>query len=82
MDREKEIEKLIRDLKDKDPNVRYNAAWAIGEIAEKGGDCSEAVTYLIEALKDKSKLVRREAAEALEKIGFDNVPMESRVLAL
>ncbi|MEM3071817.1 MAG: HEAT repeat domain-containing protein, partial [Candidatus Anstonellales archaeon] len=33
---------LIDALKDKNENVRENAAEALGEIAEKGGDCSAA----------------------------------------
>ncbi|MEM2908722.1 MAG: HEAT repeat domain-containing protein, partial [Candidatus Bilamarchaeaceae archaeon] len=73
---------LIDALKDKNEDVRYGAAWALGEIAEKGGDCSAAVPALIDALKDEKRDVREGAAEALGKIGFDKIPIESKVLAL
>ncbi|MEM3075959.1 MAG: HEAT repeat domain-containing protein, partial [Candidatus Bilamarchaeaceae archaeon] len=41
-----------------------------------------AVPALIDALKDKNEDVRYRAAWALGKIGFDKIPIESKVLAL
>ena len=58
------VEPLIAALKDKDSDVRYAAAKALGEIKDP-----RAVEPLIAALKDESSSVRRAAAEALGKIG-------------
>jgi len=57
---------LVECLKDED--MRRNAAWALGKIAEKGGDCSAAIPALIECLKDENAHVRAYAAVALGKI--------------
>ena len=59
----KDVEGLIRALKDKDRHVRSWAARALGEIGDK-----RAVGPLIKALRDKDSGVREYAAEALEKI--------------
>ena len=59
---EKEIEKLIKQLKDEDKDVRGSAIWALGRIGEKA---EKAVPALIEALKDKAEAVRSGAAQAL-----------------
>ena len=55
----KNIKGLIKALKDKDENVRYYAAKALGWIGD-----SRAVEPLIEILRDEEKWVREE----LEKI--------------
>jgi HEAT repeat protein len=47
-------------LKDADPHVRRQAAWALGEIADP-----RAAGPLASALKDASAEVRRQAAWAL-----------------
>jgi len=76
---------LIAALKDKEWDVRMNAAEAIGKIAEANPDSKEilkAIPDLINALNDEYLNVRGNAAEALEKIGFDKIPVEGKVLAL
>lgn len=55
---------LIQALNDTDPDVREEAAKALGEIGD-----SEAVDPLIQALKDTDPRVRASAVEALGKIG-------------
>jgi len=62
-DEEEKIEKLIKQLKDEDRNVRRGTATALGKIGEK------AVPALIEALKDEDENVRWGAAQALGYIG-------------
>ncbi len=63
---EKEIEKLIKQLKDEDEDVRWEAALALVMIDEKA---EKAVPALIVALKDEAENVRRSAARALGMIG-------------
>ncbi len=58
-----EVADLIEKLKDSDPKVRVQAAWALGKIGD-----ARAVEPLSAALKDSHEDVREEAAEALEKI--------------
>ena len=53
---------------DKDPNIRMNAAKALGEIKNP-----KAVEPLIVALKDENPGVREEAAKALVQIGVPAV---------
>ena len=55
-----EISQLIQQLKDPNPQVRGNAAEALGNL----GDVS-AVPALLEALKDEDSSVRASAAWAL-----------------
>ena len=61
----KTLEQWIEALKDKDVNVRREAAEALGELGEKA---VKAVPALTQALKDKDEKVRKAAKEALEKI--------------
>lgn len=58
------VDALIVALKDKHPDVRSGAAYALGEIRDP-----RAVGSLIIALKDKDNNVRKEVADALAKIG-------------
>jgi len=64
MKSKKDIEGLIKALKDKDEDVGTNAAEALGEIGD-----ARAVEPLIQALKDEHEDVRGEAADALGEIG-------------
>lgn len=70
----RDVEGLIKALKDKDETVRWRAAWALGEIGD-----ARAVEPLIQALKDKG--VRGNAAEALGKIK-DTKAVEPLIQAL
>ena len=63
---EQEIEELIQALQDDDEDVRYHAAFALGEIGE---GAVEAVPALIQALQDDDEGVRYHAAYALRDIG-------------
>lgn len=75
---EKEISRLMEMLKDKDINVRYKAAVALGDI---GPPAKRAVPYFIAALQqDENKYVRRTSAEVLGKIG-DRSALEALKLA-
>jgi HEAT repeat protein len=62
----KTVEQWIADLKDKDWNVRFWAAEALGDIGPKA---EKAVPALIQAFNDKESMVRQYAAIALGKIG-------------
>ena len=62
----KTVEQWIEALKDKDQEVRYSAARALGKIGPKA---EKAVPALVRALKDKNEYVRQWAASALGKIG-------------
>ena len=62
----KEINRLTRDLKSKDPVVRSNAAFALGG---KKNEAKNAVPFLAKALKDKDRNVRMNAVLALGLIG-------------
>ncbi len=66
MKAEKDVESLIKDLKNKNKNIRKKAVEALAEI-----DDSWAVEPLIKALKDKDEDVRKASKEALEKIKKD-----------
>ena len=57
------VEYLIKALNDKNPQVRWQAAWALGRIKTE-----KAVELLIEALGDSDWMVRDEAAVALVRI--------------
>ena len=59
---------LIKQLKDSDPDLRRQAAKALGEA---GKEAAPAVPALLQALKDKDLFVRRFAALALGDIGAD-----------
>src|SRR5436309_7419196 len=60
---------LAKELKNKDPDVRRNAAQ---QLSEMGADAKPALSSLIEAVKsDKDIFVRRFAAKAIGGIGPD-----------
>jgi HEAT repeat protein len=58
------MDRLTSALKDDDPRVRRQAAWALGVLGD-----SRAAAGLIVALKDADAGVRRQAAWALGVIG-------------
>lgn len=58
------VEKLIGSLAGPDPQLRRQAAWALGEIRD-----GRAVDALAKALHDQDGFVRTAAGEALSKIG-------------
>src|SRR5262245_36323578 len=62
----KTLAELIKELRDKDPEVRAMAALAIGE---QDRPARAAVRPLIRALKDPDRFVRWSAACSLGKIG-------------
>lgn len=62
------ISMIVEALKDKDKDIRWCAAWALGNIRSE-----TAVQYLIDALKDEKEDVRRSAAEALGNIRSETV---------
>jgi HEAT repeat protein len=70
------VKPLIAALKDKDENVRKQAAYALGKIGD-----AQAVEPLSAALEDNDARVRRGAAEALRKIG-DAQAVEPLIAAL
>jgi HEAT repeat protein len=59
------VRRLIKQLKDEDPNVRRIAARVLGFI---GPDAKEAVPALTEALKDHNQYVRYQSFLALNEI--------------
>ena len=63
---EKDLDKLIENLKSEDEEVREAAAKALGEIGD-----ARAVEPLIKALRDEDGDVREAAAEALKKLDHD-----------
>ncbi len=63
-----DVSELIKQLKDKDPDVRRQAASA---LAEAGADAKPAVNVLILSLRDSDVFVRRFSAQALGNIGPD-----------
>jgi HEAT repeat protein len=64
MESNKDVEGLIKALKDEDKHFKQWAAGALGKTGDK-----RAVEPLISALKDKDGDVRMQVKEALEKIG-------------
>lgn len=70
------VEPLMAALQHEDANVRWWAAWTLGEIGEK-----RAVRALLSALEDSDWGVRRTAVAALAKIGsFEAVePLVARL---
>ena len=75
-DKEEKINRLIRDLRDEDSEIRRNAANALGEIGDP-----RAVGSLIAVLRDEDRWVRRNAARALGEIG-DPGAVESLIVTL
>ena len=75
---EQKVERLIKKLQHENPEVRVNAAEALGSIGEGAKD---AVPALIQALQDQNKDVRWNAVEALRRIGsLDTVSALIQVL--
>jgi HEAT repeat protein len=68
-DRKKMIDKMMKDLKHRDPERRAEAAETLGSFKYEG-----AVPALADALKDKDEWVRVEAASALWDIGEASAP--------
>lgn len=62
------VSTLIEGLKDRKPEIRSVAAWALGEIGDKA-----AIPALQKLLGDKEPEVRREAVVALGKLGAKDV---------
>jgi HEAT repeat protein len=60
------IERLIEELKNRNPRVRWQAAWALGRIKS-----NRAVGPLTKAMGDTNRMVRDEAAVALVRIGSE-----------
>lgn len=60
------IPDFAADLKDKEPSVRWRAAWALGEVED-----ARAVEPLIEALSDKDPKVQRDVLWALASVDPD-----------
>ena len=56
----KDVNTLIKELQNKDPDIRYKAARELGNLKDV-----KAVEPLIAALKDTDRFVRRNAAWAL-----------------
>src|SRR5260370_40669517 len=63
-----DVEDLVKQLKDKDPDIRRKAA---KELADVGADAKPAVPALVASLKDNDLFVRRFSAQALGAIGPD-----------
>jgi HEAT repeat protein len=63
-----DVEALIKQLKDSDPDLRRSAAKALGEA---GSEAKTAVAALSAALKDKDLFVRRFSAQSLGELGPD-----------
>jgi HEAT repeat protein len=70
-----DIDKLINDLADKEPNVRWAAALSLGFAGDP-----RAVTALANALSDNYVHVRTNAVEALGKIGASGAVALCRAL--
>lgn len=74
------IPQLIKNLSDKDPDVRADAA---DELGKKGAVAKKAVPDLIAALKDPEETVRDAAVDALGQIGAaakDAIPELAKAL--
>ena len=68
---EQKVEKLIKQLRDQNEEVRWDAGYALGQIGK------DAVPALVQALQDQNSQVRGSAAVALGEIGegaVDAVP--------
>ena len=65
----KEVLKLEKQLKDRDSNVRAQAAWDLGQMG-----ATDSVPALAEALDDPSSAVRANAAASLWKLGAASKP--------
>lgn len=76
MEQKKDVDGLIKALKNRDSQVRRSASAALGKIADK-----RAMEPLAQALKDKDDFVRGEAAATLCRIG-DSTVVEPLIQAL
>ncbi|MGE3807703.1 MAG: HEAT repeat domain-containing protein [Gemmataceae bacterium] len=65
------IPALIEKLRDKDRDLRANAAYVLAQL---GKDSQEALPSLLIALKDGDREVRRRAAYAIHRIIIDTAP--------
>jgi len=65
----KAVQRLVKQLKDKDSSVRAEAAWDLGQIG-----ATDAVPALAQALGDSSSAVRANAAASLWKLGTASKP--------
>ena len=63
---EQKVERLIRQLQDRDPNVRGNAAITLGNM---GVGTKDAVPALIQVLQDENEDVRWNVIKALKQVG-------------
>jgi HEAT repeat protein len=63
-----DVDDLVKQLKDKDPDMRRKAAKELGDV---GADARPAVPALVASLKDNDLFVRRFSAQALGAIGPD-----------
>ncbi|MDY6836292.1 MAG: HEAT repeat domain-containing protein [Chloroflexota bacterium] len=61
---EEALDPTIQSLADRDPSIRWGAAWTLGEIGD-----SRAIPFLIAALDNKDNYVRRHVIESLGRIG-------------
>ncbi|VEP15161.1 Phycocyanobilin lyase subunit alpha (fragment) [Hyella patelloides LEGE 07179] len=68
----KAIDELIVSLKNPNPIVRQQAAWALGNIMD-----IKVVPPLIKALEDRDKEVRKEARESLIKLSSESSEIKS-----
>ena len=66
---------ILRSLKSANPDVRYFACMALGEIRELQG-----IPPLLKALSDEKWAVRKAASEALVKFGEEVIPMVEQLV--
>ena len=71
---EQKIEKLIKQLRDQNEEVRWDAGYALGQIGK------DAVPALVQALQDENAKVRGSAAVALGEIGEGAVDAVSALI--
>ena len=72
----KEILYLTQSLKDSDKDVRYKAAWALGEIRNR-----KSIPALIETFNSKDPLLREQAVSSIYKIqGLESVSILEKAL--
>ena len=71
------VERLINKLQNKNPEVRVNAAVALGRIRSV-----DAVPALIQALSDENPMVRAAAASTLGETGVESKEAEPALMQL
>ncbi len=62
---EKDVQELIKQLSDPNPEVRWNAAQALKNAAWIEQDITPAIPALIDALGDEDADIRNHASQAL-----------------